>query len=453
MEPLTVEVFAVGGYGEAGGRNMTAVRVDEEIVIFDCGMSLDKSLVFEKDFQKASTRELRKVKAIPNDSILRPHRSKTVAAVLSHAHLDHIGAVPKLLFKYKCPVFGTEFTIELVKADLRNEIRYADESEDIMINLYTVEPGDEVQITSKLRLEFIPISHSIPCCVLPVLHTPYGAIVYACDFKFDDNQIIGYKPDYKRLKQLGKEGVLLLITESLRVAEEIKTPSESVAREMVNDVLRFADEESEGIIVTTFSSHIERIQAIADTADRLGRKVILAGRSMGKYGRIAEELGLLNLPAGARIYDRPETIRRGLERANKEKEDYLLIVTGHQGEPGAVLPRIVDGELPYRLTEEDSVVFSSSTIPSPINRANRYVLDTKLRLKGVKMFKDVHVSGHAGREDHRLMLRMLHPEFIVPAHGDPDMLAAYAELATQEGYEVNRDVFIMFDGTKLSLPL
>jgi len=450
---LGVEIFAIGGYGEAGGRNMTAVRVDDEVVVFDCGMSLDKSLVFQKDFPKASTRELREVKAIPDDSILRRYRSKTVAVALSHAHLDHIGAVPKMLFRYKCPVFGTKFTIELVKRDLENEVRYGDEAEEVMVNLYTVEPGDEVQISSKLRLEFVPISHSIPGSVLPVLHTPYGAIVYACDFKFDDHQMIGYQPDYQRLRKLGKEGVLLLIPETLRVAEEIKTPSEAVAREMVSEVLRFADEESEGIIVTTFSSHIERIQAIVDAADRLGRRVILAGRSLGKYGRVAEELGLLNLPAGARIYDKPDTIRRGLERASQEKEEYVLIVTGHQGEPGAVLTRMADDELPYKLTDRDGVIFSSSVIPSPINRANRYMLETKLRLKGVKMFKDVHVSGHAGREDHRLLLRMLQPEYIVPAHGDPDMLAAYAELAAQEGYEINRDLFLTLEGTRIELPL
>ncbi|BDZ71715.1 hypothetical protein GCM10025861_22320 [Methanobacterium petrolearium] len=305
-----------------------------------------------------------------------------------------------------------------------------------------------MQISPDITLEFVHTTHSIPQAVNAVLHTPEGIIVYALDFKFDNHQMISPPPDYQRLRELGKQGVLALIVETTRMTEkqQEKTHSEKVARIVLEDIMRDILPAKEGLLVTTFSSHIERIQAICNIAQESDRKIMLLGRSMERFGSMAEKIGILDLPKGASIYGSPKSVNRALARAEENRSDYLLVTTGHQGEPDALLPRIASGRTQFNVAQGDNIVISAPIIPNPTNVANRNVMERRLKDSGARIFTNAHVSGHAGREDHRDFIRMLQPQHIIPAHGDLEMLAAYTELAEEEGYKMGNDIHVLRNG-------
>lgn len=200
------------------------------------------------------------------------------------------------------------------------------------------------------------------------------------------------------------------------------------------------------MIVTTFSSHMERIQAISDIASKSDRQMLLLGRSMERYCGLAEAMGILKLPENASIYGSPKAVNRALARAEAKREDYLLITTGHQGEPDALLPRIANAKTQFRIKRGDNVVISAPVIPNPMNVANRNLMERRLASSGARIYTNAHVSGHAGREDHRDFIRMLNPMHIIPAHGDLSMLSAYAEIAEEEGYKLGNDIHILRNG-------
>ncbi|NJF24941.1 RNase J family beta-CASP ribonuclease [Thermococcus sp. Bubb.Bath] len=437
-----IKVYTISGYEEVG-KNMTAVGYSdgrkEEVVIIDMGIRLDRVLIHEDvNIQQFPTKELQRLGAIPEDNILRD--KKVVAITFTHGHLDHIGAVGKLAPHYpNIPIYGTPYTIKLAKSEVKSEQYF-----EVKNPMYETEFGEIVQVSENLAIEFVRITHSIPHAAMVVVHTPDGAVVHTGDFKFDNNNPLGEKPDYQRLKELGKEGVKVLIPESTRVAEPTKTPSEAVAQMLLEDFFLYEGMDEHGLIATTFASHIPRLQELIRIANKMGRQAVFVGRSLAKYTGIAKQLGLIKMK-GARAVRSPNAIKKVMAEVSGARENYLLIVTGHQGEPGAVLTRMANGEL-YDIGKQDTVVFSAGTIPNPLNRAQRYVLETKLKMKGVRMIKDLHVSGHASREDHRYLLRMLNPENIVPAHGEFQMLTHYAELAEEEGYLIGRDVFVSRNG-------
>ncbi|AEC52420.1 hypothetical protein PNA2_1505 [Pyrococcus sp. NA2] len=438
-----IKIYTLGGYEEVG-KNMTAVEYDGEVIIIDMGIRLDRVLIHEDvEFQKMSSKELRKLGAIPDD---RPIRDKKVVAIaLSHGHLDHIGAVGKLAPHYPdVPIYGTPYTIRLAKSEIKSEQYF-----EVTNPLYETNYGEIVQVSENLAIEFVQITHSIPHSSIVVIHTPEGAVVYACDYKFDNNHPYGERPDYKRLKELGKEGVKVLIAESTRVAEETKTPSEAVAKMLLEDFFLYEGMDADGLIATTFASHIARLQELIEIANKMGRQAIFIGRSLAKYTGIAKQLGLIKMK-GSRVLRSPNAISKVLKEVSQARENYLLIVTGHQGEPGAILTRMANGEL-YDIGSRDTVVFSAGVIPNPLNVAQRYALETKLRMRGVRMIKNLHVSGHASKEDHRYLIRMLNPEYIVPAHGEFRMLTHYAELAEEEGYMIGKDVFISRNGHRIEI--
>jgi len=204
--------------------------------------------------------------------------------------------------------------------------------------------------------------------------------------------------------------------------------------------------ETEGIIVTTFSSHISRLKSIIEIAYELGREPVMVGRSLERYTRIAEELGLYKFSEVCKIYGNPKDFPKVLKEISQKKEEYLLIVTGHQGEPGSVLSRMAKDQLPFNF-ENTTVVFSNNVIPTPINEANRKILEERLKRKKAHIIKDVHVSGHAKTEDHRMLLKMLNPEYIIPSHGNALKKAAYYNNVAEEfGYMLGEDVFMLEDG-------
>jgi ribonuclease J len=255
-------------------------------------------------------------------------------------------------------------------------------------------------------------------------------------------------PDYQRLRQLGQQGVLALIVETTNMTEmtEVKTHSEKVARMNLQDTMEPLLAEKDGMLITTFSSHIERLQAICNIADKSDRQILLLGRSMERFGSIAENLGILNLPATASIYGSPKAVNRALAHADEKRDEYLLVTTGHQGEVDALLPRIANNKTNFQVKRGDNVLISAPIIPSPMNIANRNVMERRLKTSGARIYPNIHVSGHAGREDHRDFLRMLNPEHIIPAHGDLEMLAAYTELAEEEGYKMGNNIHLLRNG-------
>lgn len=442
---MNIGIKAIGGYEEVG-KNMTAVRAGDQAVIFDMGLNLDRVQIHEEtQVEKMHSLDLIDIGAIPDDTVMNEFRGEIAAIVCSHGHLDHVGAISKLAHRYNAPIIATPFTAEIIKKEIRSERKF-----EVNNEVYTLKAGQTYLLNSDLELEFIRTQHSIPDCVLPVLHTPEGAILYGLDFKLDNNPVLGEKTNSKRLKELGNEEVIAAVMDSTRVQEEGKTPSEKIAREMVRDTLHEAENKDGGVIVTTFSSHIARIKSITEAAKEMDRRPILLGRSMERYTGTAEQMGVVELPDNVGIFGSPGAREEILKKVRKEgKENYLLIVTGHQGEPGATLTRIADKTLPLEIEAGDQVVFSANTIPNPLTRANRYSLETKLEMQGARLFKNVHVSGHGAKQDHYDLIEMIQPQNIIPAHGDLELNSGYAELAESMGYRFGKHIHILRNGQEL----
>jgi len=284
--------------------------------------------------------------------------------------------------------------------------------------------------------------------VIIAVHTPYGTLIYANDFKLDNAPTLGEKPNFKRLKQLGEQGVKALIVDSLYADTPMKTPSENIAKEMLKDVLLGVNSKGKAVIITTFSSHIARLKSIVELGKKLKRRIVFIGRSLNKYVSAAKRAGIADLSRQAEFVKYGNKLKKFFKRV-KHPEKYLFIVTGHQGEPGAVLPRMVYQRL-YNFQEEDHVIFSCSIIPVKNNIINREKLDSALKKKKVRLFTDVHVSGHAFREDLRDLLHLLKPEQIIPTHANKEKLNAMKELALETGYKPEQ-IRILKNGVQLNL--
>ncbi len=437
----------MGGYEEVG-RNMTAIRVGKDIVVLDMGVRLDRIQIHEEtEMEKMHSLDLIQMGAIPDDKVMNNVDGNVVGIVCSHGHLDHIGAVPKLAHRYKAPIFGTPFTAELIKQEIESERKF-----DVANKVHAVKCGEITELTRNVSIELIRVQHSIIDCAFVAVHTPSGVILYACDFKIDRTPVIGEVPDFKRLKQIGRDGVLAMITESTNVGRSGKTPSEAVARDLVWDALLGTEETESGVIVTTFSSHIARLKSIIDAAEKMNRIPVLLGSSMERYFGTALKMGYVQKPDNMRIFGYRKSINKEFKRIMEDgKHKYLPIVTGHQGEPDAILGRVASGEVDYKLESGDKIIFSANVIPNQLNQANRYALETKLKMKGARIYDNVHVSGHAYKEDHWELLRMVKPEHVIPAHGTLEMHSAYAEMAEDTGYEFGETIHILRNGQELGL--
>ena len=440
-----MEVFTIGGYSEVG-KNMTAIKVGDEIIIIDMGLYLPKLLSYEEGDPRAlSTNELINLGVIPNDSVLEKESNKVKAIVLGHCHLDHIGAVPYLAKRYDCPLIGTPYTIEILKT------LYDDKKLKPKNRLKILHANTSIKVSNNFTIEFINITHSTLQVVLVAIHTPEGVVLYGNDFKFDNYPVLGKRPNYETLKRLGDRGVKLLILDSLNSRIDMKTPSEKVARELLKDVILGTSNRGNAIIVTTFSSHISRLKSIIDFGKKMNRKIVFLGRSLHKYVTAAEKLNLINFSKDVEICGYRRLVQKRLKEISKNREKYLIVCTGNQGEPDATLSRMVRGELPFEFKPGDEVIFSCRTIPTTETMRNREILEKRLKQKSARIFTNIHTSGHASREDHRDLINLTRPEHLIPAHGDFDMTSGLLSLATEMGYKPDKTVHLMHDGSTLKI--
>ncbi len=418
-----LKVMMLGGLNEIG-KNLAVIEYDEDIVIIDCGLGFPDDDMLGIDL------------VIPDITYLEKNKEKIRGILITHGHEDHIGALPYVLKNIDVPVYATRLTLGI----LRNKL--AEHRYDKYPTLECVKAGDTVKLGS-FSAEFIRVNHSIAdaCCI--ALKTPLGTIIHSGDFKLDLTPIEGEMMNLARLGELGNKGVLLLMCESTNVERSGYTPSErTVGASLDNIFMRSKDKR---IIISTFSSNVHRVQQIIDTSAMYGRKVAVTGRSMLNVISAAIELGYMNVPEGVLI-DINE-----IKRFNPE--NLTVITTGSQGEPMSALYRMAFADHDkVILGPNDLVVISATPIPGNEKLVNKIV--NELYKKGVSVFKDssveVHVSGHACREELKLMHALTKPKYFMPIHGEFKHLSEHKKLAEYMGMEPH-NIFISEIGKVLEI--
>ncbi|MBS3098837.1 MBL fold metallo-hydrolase, partial [Candidatus Pacearchaeota archaeon] len=437
------------GYDEVG-RNMTALELGEDVLLFDCGFYLPAVVGVEEREKILTEKGMRALGALPNDDYLEKHglKDKVRALLISHAHLDHIGAIPYIAHKYNAPVISTPFTIELIK------ILMADNNQTIPNKMIKVKLNGVYFVKGKsgdYKIEFINVPHSTIETTVIAVHTKEGVFLYANEFKMDNTPVFGDKVNYKRLKELSREGIKIALVDSLYAHENIKAPSEKIAKGLLEDVFYSIGNKNAGIVVSTFSSHISRLKTIAELGVKFGREIIFVGRSLNKYVTAANNVGKAPFIGKVRIVTYRRQVENILNQVNRNKRRYLVVCTGHQGETGSILDRISRNQLPLKLENRDNIIFSSKTIPTPETELSKGQLVSRLKKTHARIFDNVHVSGHASREDMREMIELTKPEHVMPSNAGFDKTKLGAELAQEIGYKMNQNIHLLKNGKVLEL--
>ncbi|MBU1974019.1 MAG: MBL fold metallo-hydrolase, partial [Nanoarchaeota archaeon] len=303
---MPIEICTISGYSVTGG-NSTAIKIDDEVVILDMGLHMENYIRYteNEDIRKLTYPELLKVKAVPDYKLIKDWRKNVIGIIPSHGHLDHIGAIPFSADLFpNAPVICTPYTAEVLRSIFQDE-RIKIPNQLIPLNLNSI-----YKLSEKIQVELVNVTHSIPHASLIVLHTPYGKIVYANDYKFDRQPTLGKKPNFERLKQIGEEGVLLLIVESLYAHEDRKMPSESVAKQMLKDVMLGVHADGKAMFVTTFSSHLARLKSIVELGKKLNREIIFIGRSLSKYVTAGQRIDLINFENDVKIFKHRDKVEK-----------------------------------------------------------------------------------------------------------------------------------------------
>lgn len=408
-------ITPLGGLGEIG-MNLMAYEFDGEILVVDCGIT----------FPGADEPGVDVV--IPDPQYLLDNRDKVCGLALTHGHEDHLGGVPHIWPDfYHAPIYGTAMTLGLLAGKLK-EYELTDK-----ISTELVPTGGTVKV-GPFSVQFIPVTHSIVDASALAITTPAGTIIHTGDFKFDHAPVVGPPSDLTTLGHLGSKGVLALLSDSTNVNKDGSTVPERDIEPIFEET--FADAEGL-VVVAAFSSNIHRLQQVIRAAVKVGRKVILNGRSMVNNARVARELGFLKIPDKAlvdikRFKDHP---RNGL----------VVLSTGSQAEPRSSLVRIANGEhKEVKIQPGDTVVFSSKFIPG--NEGEIHALINLLYKDGATVIHEkiapIHVSGHAPREDLKLMIALTRPKFFIPIHGETRHLNRHKKLAMEVGVEEHRALVI-----------
>jgi ribonuclease J len=443
---MGIKMYVLGGIDEAG-RNMTAYEFDDSIVICDMGLQLSNLILYNDEVSGMNLDEMVEKEIVANPKMLLEKKEKVKAIVISHAHLDHVGAIQYMANLFNCPIYATPFTIEVLKILMKSR-----QSKNIfhMKNKFIkLNVNSKIDIGSNTILEFINVTHSTPQSVAVAIHTPNdGVILYAMDFKFDNRPALGQRPNYKKFEELGKsKNVKLAVIDSLRSNKKKKTLSEIVVKEMLRDVFIETDiSDINGIIITTFASHITRLKSIVELTAELGRKCIFMGRSMTKYTQAAKNAGIIDFKEnGVIICETVQEVNKWLSIVNKNKKKYVIICTGHQGELNAVMSKIAEDRTPYKLKKDDIIVFSSEIIPTAVNIEQSQVLANKLDNYECKVLRDIHVSGHGGQDDLKKLIELTQPKHIVPGHGQLELKEGMVELCQKMGYKEGKTLHILED--------
>lgn len=411
----------LGGLGEFG-MNMMALRYGDDIVVIDAGMMFPESELLGIDL------------VIPDTAYLKQHRSMVRAILLTHGHEDHIGALPYILRDLNVPVYGTRFTLALVKKRLA-EAGLLDSA-----TLREVLPGRRIE-TGPFEVEFIPVTHSTIDCVALAIRTPLGVIIHTGDFKIDQTPVDGAPFDLHAFARYGQEGVLALFSDSTNVERPGFTPSERAIVPRIEDLCRSAPRK---VVLSCFASSIHRIQQVIDIADRVNRKVAFVGRSMSDNVEIAHDLGCLRIPDGMVV--RSQDIR------SFDPRKLIVLASGSQAEPMSSLSRIaVDNHRFVSVDENDSVILSARIIPGN-EKAIFRMLDHMFRRRALVYYDNspgtIHVSGHASQEEQKLVLQLVKPKYFIPIHGEYRHLFRHAALAHQLGV-VSGEILLVENGQSI----
>ncbi|MFH1801229.1 MAG: RNase J family beta-CASP ribonuclease [archaeon] len=442
-----MEICTVGGYEEVG-KNMTAVKIEDDVFIFDAGVYLPPIIEMQEreNQQVFSEKKLRSVGALPDDTMLDKigWRDKVRAIIIGHAHLDHVGGLPYLANRYpNAEILATPFTMAVLNSILE------DEKIKIKNKKITVNGDSSYMVKGKsqtYKLEFISTTHSTIQSAFLALHTKEGIFFYALDFKFDNHPVIGKPTDYRKLRELGKKGIKVLVVDSLYSGTNGRTPSERIARNLLEDAFSNVYNKNSALFVTTFSSHIARLKSIVEFGGKKNRKIVFIGRSLNKYVNCAMKVNQCSFKNKFELIKYKNQVNSFLKKVEKDRGGYLIVCTGHQAEPGSILDRIISGETPFKFKSGDNLIFSSSVIPVPVNINARERMDKKLRKMGVRLQTDVHVSGHGTREDLHDLVSLLKPKNIIPAHGSLQQQAPMVDLATEMGYRFQETAHLSSNG-------
>ena len=417
-----VKLIPLGGLGEIG-KNITAIEYEDEIIVIDCGLSFPDNEMYGIDL------------VIPDISYLLENREKVKGIFITHGHEDHIGALPYILKEINVPVYASKFTLSLIESKL---IEFNMVSSCSLNEITLKEPIK----TEHFACEFIRTCHSIADSCSLAITTPQGVIFHTGDFKIDYTPVDGEVIDLQRISEIGKRRVLLLMADSTNATREGFTISETIIGQNLTRLFRNAKGR---VIVATFSSNVHRVQQVINSSITYGRKVAFSGRSMEKISQIAMDLGYLKVPKNTIIK---------LDDIHKYPDNKVTIITtGSQGEPMSALSRIASGSHKnIGLKEGDYIIISASPIPGNTKLITKLI--DILISKGAEVIYDameeVHVSGHACREELKLIHSLIKPKYFVPVHGEYRHLKEHAELAKSLGMD-EKNIFLLDNGDVLEL--
>ncbi len=420
IEQGKLRIIPLGGLEEVG-MNMTAFEYEDSIIVVDCGLSFPSDDMLGIDL------------VIPDVTYLKDNLEKVKGFFITHGHEDHIGALPYILKDISVPVYGTKLTLALIENKLKEHDMTRSMKRKVVKYGQTINAGC-------FRVEFIRTNHSIADAAALAIYTPAGIVVHTGDFKVDYTPVFGDPIDLQRFAELGRKGVLAVMCDSTNAMRDGFTMSERTVGKKFDTI--FADNKDRRILVATFASNVDRVQQIINTAHKFGRKVVVEGRSMVNVIGTASELGYIKIPDNTLI-----TID---QLKDYPEEKTVLITTGSQGESMAALSRMASGlHRKVSVTNRDTVILSSTPIPGNEKAVAKVI--NELSGKGVKViFQDTHVSGHACKEEIKLIYSLLHPKYSIPIHGEFRHRAAQAELAVQLGVP-EENVFMMNSGDVLTL--
>ena len=418
----TLKIIPLGGLGEFG-LNMMLIEYGDAAIAIDCGLMFPSADLLGIDL------------VIPDVSYLIERRDKLKAIVLTHAHEDHVGALPYILEHFNVPIYGTRLTLGL----LANKLREHDLEDTVDVRQITA--GEPWGI-GPFRIEGIRVTHSLMDCLALAVETPIGTVIHTGDFKIDNTPMEGEMFDFQRFAAYGEKGVLLLLSDSTNVERAGHTPSE---REVGTNLEQIIQSSTGKVLVSTFSSSIPRIQQVVDISERSDRRVVLSGRSMIRNSQVASELGYLTLPRSAMTES---------DRWQDLPSDRLtFLTTGSQGEPLSALHRVaLNDHKTIKIDPGDTVILSSKFIPG--NERTISNLINHLYRRGAEVHyekvSEIHVSGHASQEELKIMLQLTRPRYFVPIHGEYRHLVRHRRLAQDVGIP-EENCFILEDGDVLEL--